>query len=171
MESNEAAKTPAKESVRETVKVHTNSNGRKDLPDFVKKYPKHCQDLWTIFNNNAEVRRFVSNSILNYLKQKGLLNDSASKKFVRFGIGKFSVIIDGLRVDYRYTEPWFSNCFAAGFTSFAANAQLVLNDFLLRETGKTFDKTADTKEIEEIVSANANIKSSTSVNEEEENPQ
>ena len=154
-------------NAKEQVNVHTNGSKKvKELPDFVKKYPKHCQDLWTIFNNNAEVRRFVSNSILNYLKQKGMIDANATKKFVRFGIGKFSVITDGLAVEYRYTVPFFSDCFAAGFTSFAANAQSVLNDFLIHETGKTFDKTVNEETIQDIVALNANIKSSEPINEE-----
>lgn len=133
------------------------TRNKRELPDFIKAKPIHVQNMWSLFSNNAEVRRYVSNTILNYLTQTGVIAKDAIHKWVKFDTKKFTVSANDLSTDYSYSNPFFANCFAAGFTSFAANAQNILNDYLLHETGKTFDKVVNPDEVNNLVEANENI--------------
>lgn len=151
-----------------TIKTPVKPAHRKQLPKFLENKAKHVQDLGTIFTNNAEIRRFVSNTIINYLTMTGVIPKDASYKWVDFWAYNFTVtftvIINGVKdttkKEYPYTRDFFANCFVAGFQSFAANSQAVLNNYLIHETNSNFEEAIDTEKIEELVELNKNIKSS-----------
>lgn len=122
------------------------------LPPYASKYKEYEIDFWYLFNNNAEVRRYVANAILNWLQQHNLLKKpNPTKKFVDFRIDKFTVITDGIRVDYEYTEPFFANCFCGGFVSFSADANKKFDKYLKEKIGITAEKAIDESEVNEII--------------------
>lgn len=145
---------------------NTMHRGMKEMPSFMQNKPAWQINLYTIFTNNAEIRRYVSNSIINEMSAKGLISPDVKHKWVDFRFNKYRVEVDDLSTEYRYTNPIFVNAFMAAIVSFASAAQDTLNTFLVRETGKTLDSVVDDKEVEVIVTANATIQSGKEVNAE-----
>ena len=89
------------------------------------------RNLVFILRNNSEIRRYTSIGILNYLLQKGEIK--GEKRYVDFLWNKFAVKVDGFVREFRYTEPFFMNCFIASFSSFSAAAQRTINIFCEEE--------------------------------------
>lgn len=145
---------------------NTMHRGMKEMPNFMQNKPAWQINLYTIFTNNAEIRRFVSNSIINAMSAQGKIPTEVKHKWIDFRFNKYRVELDDLSTEYRYTNPVFVNAFMAAIVSFASAAQDTLNNFLLHETGKTVDAIADEKEIEAIVSANTAIQTGSEVNPE-----
>ena len=121
-------------------KLNRNARPRYKNPDSVedalKQYPAHLVKLVNLVKSNSDIRRYTSLGILNYLWQKGLIN--STNGYVKFTWSKFSVIINGTRVDYSYTESFFLNCLIASFTSFANAANKIVKVFCSKELGKGF---------------------------------
>lgn len=117
--------------------------------EFPNTFPEHQVNLACIIKNNAEIRRFTSLGILNYLLQKGEIK--GTKKYVSFKWNKFTVKCDGLIREYFYTEPFFLNCLTASFASFAASAQKTIDIFCKKEMGVGINKAVDEEEVKEIV--------------------
>lgn len=80
-----------------------------------------------IIKNNTEIRRFTSLAVINYLKQKGIINGETN--YVTYYWEKFKVSSDGLSTEYRYTEEFLINALIGSFASFANNASKIIYDF------------------------------------------
>lgn len=115
----------------------------------VKNIPTHVLELACIVKDNAEIRRFTSLAILNYLNQKNELR--GKKGYVDFLWNKFAVKIGGLSREYRYTEPFFIKALVSAFTSFANFANKTINNFLEIELNTEISEVTNDKEIAEIV--------------------
>ena len=89
----------------------------KTVEDALKIYPEHIVKLVNLVKSNSDIRRYTSLGILNYLFQKGIIEEA--KGYVTFNWTKFRVVNRGLSVEYRYTETFFINCLIASFTSLA----------------------------------------------------
>lgn len=142
-----------KSSKKQSFEGRVKKSAKDELTDAIKLYPAHLINLVRIIKNNAEIRRFTSIGILNYLLQKGEI--SGSNRYVSYKWNKFSVNYNGLIREFLYIEPFFINCLVASFTSFSAAAQKTINIFCKKETvnggnGKYIDK----DEVEAIIEAN-----------------
>lgn len=115
----------------------------------VKNIPTHVLELACIVKDNAEIRRFTSLAILNYLHQKNELR--GKKGYVDFLWNKFAVKAGGLSREYRYTEPFFIKALVSAFTSFANSANKTINNFLEIELNTEISEVTNDKEIAEIV--------------------
>jgi len=112
-----------------------------NIEDALKIYPEHIVKLVNLVKSNSDIRRYTSLGILNYLFQKGIIEEA--KGYVTFNWTKFRVVNRGLSVEYRYTEAFFLNCLIASFTSFANAAQKIIGVFCSNEFEEAFkeDKT------------------------------
>lgn len=119
-----------------------------------EKYPEHIMALYFILRNNAEIRRFCSIGIINYLLQKNEIK--GKKRYVQFLYTKFVVRVDGINKEYSYTEPFFINCLVASFASFANNAQISINEFVELEVDKADENDINNDNINSIISMNRN---------------
>jgi len=108
----------------------------KTVEDALKIYPEHIVKLVNLVKSNSDIRRYTSLGILNYLYQKGIIEEA--KGYVTFNWTKFRVVNRGLSVEYRYTEAFFINCLIASFTSFANAAQKIIGIFCSNEFEETF---------------------------------
>lgn len=115
----------------------------------VKNIPTHVLELACIVKDNAEIRRFTSLAILNYLHQKNELR--GKKGYVDFLWNKFAVKAGGLSREYRYTELFFIKALVSAFTSFANSANKTINNFLEIELNIEISEVTNEKEIAEIV--------------------
>lgn len=115
----------------------------------VKNIPTHVLELACIVKDNAEIRRFTSLAILNYLHQKNELR--GKKGYVDFLWNKFAVKAGGLSREYRYTESFFIKALVSAFTSFANSANKTINNFLEIELNTEISEVTNDKEIAEIV--------------------
>lgn len=115
----------------------------------VKNIPTHVLELACIVKDNAEIRRFTSLAILNYLHQKNELR--GKKGYVDFLWNKFAVKAGGLSREYRYTESFFIKALVSAFTSFANSANKTINNFLDIELNVEINEITNEKEIAEIV--------------------
>lgn len=122
---------------------------KEELEEALKRYPKHYIDISMIIKNNAEIRRFTSIGIINYLLQKKEIK--GTKRYVSYKWTKFSVCCDNLVREYSYTEPFFLNCLVAAFSSFSASAQKTINGFCRKEMSVGIDKGVDMDEVNNIV--------------------
>ena len=110
---------------KETVKGTKRTKIAKgELPPFAKKMPEVYTNLIRIIKNNAEIRRFTALGILNYLKQKDIIN--GEKRYVTFKWNKFVVTADGWSRE-------FINCLVAAFSCFANSANKTIEDFVNSE--------------------------------------
>lgn len=116
------------------------------------KYPKHIVDVVIIIKQNAEIRRFTSLGILNYLIQKGEIK--GNHRYVSFKWNKFVVKNNGLIKEFSYTEPFFVKCFIASFTSFSVSAQKIINIFCDKELKEHIEEITSAEDIENIVNGN-----------------
>ena len=126
-------------------------------PNYVEQ-PEHVRNLTAIIANNAEIRRFTSLGIINYLLQKREI--TGDKNYVMFKRNKFTVTSSGLSRDYLYTEPFFLNCLIASFSSFGAHAQKIINTFTKIEMSVGIDKAVDDEDVKNIVSLVDNYQTS-----------
>lgn len=153
-DENENAVEPApapfprktKKSFDRTIKT---KRGEVDVKEL---FPEHYIQIALIIKNNAEIRRFTSIGILNYLLQKGIIK--GDKRYVSFKWNKFTVKCNGLVKEYSFNEPFFLNSLVAAFSSFSASAQRTINNFCQEEMNTSLDKAVDVEEINNIVALN-----------------
>lgn len=107
-----------------------------NIEEALKIYPEHIVKLVNLVKSNSDIRRYTSLGILNYLFQKGIIEEA--KGYVTFNWTKFRVVNRGLSVEYRYTEAFFLNCLIASFTSFANAAQKIIGVFCSNEFEEAF---------------------------------
>ncbi|AXH74517.1 MAG: hypothetical protein KNU04_gp72 [crAssphage sp. isolate ctbg_1] len=110
------------------------------------------RNLVFILRNNVEIRRYTSIGILNYLLQKGEIK--GKKRKVDFLWNKFAVKVDGFTREFKYTEPFFINCFVASFSSFSASAQQRINAFCEEEMTVSASEAVNLEEINNIIALN-----------------
>lgn len=146
-----AGKAPAENA--DGVKPNRNLRPRYKNPDTVedafKHYPSHIVKLVNLVKSNSDIRRYTSLGILNYLYQKGVIEEA--KGYVSFNWTKFRVVNKGLSTEYRYIEPFFLNCLIASFTSFANAAQKIIKVFCSKEYEEAF--TEDKAVVEAAIEA------------------
>ncbi len=146
--------TPAKVSNTPISKPAYNRNFHKpssiESRPAVGQYPEHMVEIALIIKNNAEIRRFTSLGVLNYLYQKKEIK--TPKGFVVFKWNKFTVQINNLDKDYEYSESFFINCLVASFASFAASAQKTLNNFTIKEMNQGLGEVMLSDEELEVIS-------------------
>ena len=107
---------------------------KNDVKTIREKLPEHLVNLVAILKNNTEIRRFTSLAIINYLKQKNIIN--GEHNFVIFNWTKFTVKSDGLGIHYRYNEQFFIDALVGSFSSFANNATNIICEFIDYERDK-----------------------------------
>ena len=120
--------------------------------DVKELFPEHYISIALIIKNNAEIRRFTSIGILNYLLQKGIIK--GDKRYVSFKWNKFTVKCNGLVKEYSFNEPFFLNALVAAFSSFSASAQRTINNFCQEEMNTSLDKAVNVDEVNNIVALN-----------------
>ena len=144
-----------KKSFNRTIET---KRGEVDVKDL---FPEHYIQIALIIKNNAEIRRFTSIGILNYLLQKGIIK--GDKRYVSFKWNKFTVKCNGLVKEYSFNEPFFLNALVAAFSSFSASAQRTINNFCQEEMNTSLDKAVNVEEINNIVALNEEYQSEDSV--------
>ena len=107
-----------------------------DVEDALKQYPRHLVKLVNLIKSNADIRRYTSLGILNYLYQKGIYEKPNG--YVTFKWTFFRVNFHGQRIDYCYTEPFFLNCLIASLSCFTNNAKKTINNYCLKELSEPF---------------------------------
>lgn len=115
--------------VYRSVRVENKVNG---IPESALRFPEHFVKIAMILKNNSEIRRFTSLAIINYLRQKEVI-DANAPAHVEFKWNKFAVSSQGLSNEYSYKEHFFINCLTGSFTSFANVAQQTISDFINKE--------------------------------------
>lgn len=114
METNKTTKVKTKKPV--------------NYSELAKKYGENTIALIRIIFNNADIKRYTSLAIINWLKQKGII--TGNKVYISFYWNKFTVSVDGLNRDYSYNEPFFINCFVASFKIQANFVQKLIDGFV-----------------------------------------
>lgn len=132
-------------------KFNKGDNKEKGIIPF-KNVPEHIARVSVLLINNAELRRFTAIAIRNYLLQKGIVEPG--NIYIKFGASKFSVINNGLVLQYRYTERFFLNALVAAFPSFAASANKAIENLCQVELEKSTSDVVDSQIVEEIVEDN-----------------
>lgn len=112
---------------------YTSNNGKRSfrkptLKDRLEKVPEHIRNIVYVLNNNAEIRRFTSLAMINTLRTGNAISED-DKVYIKFGINKFSIIINGLAQEQHYNNNFFIEAFSASFAAFARSAQKLINTF------------------------------------------
>lgn len=112
---------------------YTSNNGKRSfrkatLKDKLEKVPEHIRNIVYVLNNNAEIRRFTSLAMINTLRVSNAISED-DKVYIKFGINKFSIIINGLAQEQHYNNNFFIDAFSASFAAFARSAQKLINTF------------------------------------------
>ena len=112
---------------------YTSNNGKRSfrkptLKDKLEKVPEHIRNIVYVLNNNAEIRRFTSLAMINTLRTNNVISED-DKVYIKFGINKFSIIINGLAQEQHYNNNFFIEAFSASFAAFARSAQKLINTF------------------------------------------
>lgn len=148
------------EAVEDTLNRNARPRYKKNpdtVEDALKHYPAHLVKLVNLVKSNSDIRRYTSLGILNYLWQKGHIHNT--KGYVKFYWTKFSVNVNGLSSEYRYTEPFFLNCLLASFTSFTNAAHKIIKAFCSKELEAGFveDESVTKDAIEYSENADAEV--------------
>ena len=112
---------------------YTSNNGKRSfrkptLKDKLEKVPEHIRNIVYVLNNNAEIRRFTSLAMINTLRTANAISET-DKVYIKFGINKFSIIVNGLAQEQHYNNNFFIEAFSASFAAFAKSAQKLINTF------------------------------------------
>lgn len=112
---------------------YTSNNGKRSfrkptLKDKLEKVPEHIRNIIYVLNNNAEIRRFTSLAMINTLRTANAISET-DKVYIKFGINKFSIIVNGLAQEQHYNNNFFIEAFSASFAAFAKSAQKLINTF------------------------------------------
>ena len=112
---------------------YTSNNSKRSfrkptLKDKLEKVPEHIRNIVYVLNNNAEIRRFTSLAMINTLRSGNAISET-DKVYIKFGINKFSIIVNGLAQEQHYNNNFFIDAFSASFAAFARSAQKLINTF------------------------------------------
>ena len=66
--------------------------------------------------------------MINTLRTSNVISET-DKVYIKFGINKFSIIINGLAQEQHYNNNFFIEAFSASFAAFARSAQKLINTF------------------------------------------
>lgn len=119
-----------------------NTGKRVTVHDKVAKLPEHISNIVYILNNNAEIRRFTSLAIIKELAAANVVNDT-DKVFIKFGLGKYSVCINGLNHEYTFENDLFVEAFDKAFKDFANHGHKVLQAFIKETNNKAESENAN----------------------------
>lgn len=139
METNKTTKVKTKKTV--------------NYSELAKKYGENTIALIRIIFNNADIKRYTSLAIINWLKQKGIIN--GDKIYISFYWNKFTISVDGLNRDYSYNEPFFINCFVASFKIQANFVQKLIDGFV-NEKFATEEVIVNEDSINSVIEASEN---------------
>lgn len=105
-------------------------NGRKvTVQDKLEKTPEHIRNIVYILNNNAEIRRFTSLAMIKELRACKAVPEN-SNVFIKFGLGKYSVCVNGLNHEYTFKNNLFVDSFEKAFEDFAKHGHSILQAFV-----------------------------------------
>lgn len=121
-------------NTNKTFKRPVNTGKRVTVHDKVAKLPEHIANIVYILNNNAEIRRFTSLAMIKELAANNVVTDT-DKVFIKFGLGKYSVCINGLNHEYTFENNLFVEAFDKAFKDFSNHGHKVLQAFI-KETNK-----------------------------------
>ena len=119
----------------------------KKVPADAARFPEHIRNIGICLRYNADLRRFVAKTIINYLRQKGEIDGDSI--YVKFAYNKLSVIVNGLAREYYYSNKWFINCYIAGFKSLTDYVSKQINTFISVEM-PDYNTNDETQEINKI---------------------
>ena len=105
-------------------------NGRKvTVQDKLEKTPEHIRNIVYILNNNAEIRRFTSLAMIKELRACKAVPEN-SNVFIKFGLGKYSVCVNGLNHEYTFENNLFVDSFEKAFEDFTKHGHSILQAFV-----------------------------------------
>ena len=105
-------------------------NGRKvTVQDKLEKTPEHIRNIVYILNNNAEIRRFTSLAMIKELRACKAVPEN-SNVFIKFGLGKYSVCVNGLNHEYTFENNLFVDSFEKAFEDFTKHGHAILQAFV-----------------------------------------
>lgn len=134
-----------KENLKETENASKKITKKDYIDNLITKFGKPTIDIALLIRNNAEIRRFTSLAIINYLTQKGEIKGDA--KYVQFKWNKFAVKSGGLTKEFFYTEKFFINAFVASFISVSNFASKIIGIFCAKEMNVNSAEYVDDDEI------------------------
>ena len=146
--SKYAAKRQARlEQARQEEKQVLVEEPNEAVEEFKARFPEHIRNIGICLRYNADLRRFVAKTIINYLRQKGEIDGDSI--YVKFAYNKLSVIVNGLAREYYYSNKWFINCYIAGFKSLTDYVSKQINTFISVEM-PDYNTNDETQEINKI---------------------
>ena len=120
------------------------SNRVNSIKKKLENVPEHIKNIVYVLNNNAEIRRYTSLAMIKTLRESNIVSET-DKVYIKFGISKFGIIINGLKTEQFYNSTdLFIDAFASAFPAFAYNAQKLINTFCEIE-----NKDIDSNEVEQ----------------------
>lgn len=150
--------------VSETPKLSKGKQRSINTAEAYKRYPKHLVEMSAVCANNNAIRFFTSKGIIALMIKDGLLSPS-KKHYVNIGWTKFSIITDGLKNEYPFTNKYFIKAFAASFTVLSNRATMALNNYIEVQEGKSLLDVLTKEDIEETANL---VTKATSENEDVE---
>ena len=133
-------------------KIANKLNKRNYIESMCEKYGKHIVDMVILIKYNAEIKRFTSIGIINYLFNNKQI--PSQKAFVTYKWNKFSVKCNGLVREFTYSGPFFVVALIASFTSFTDSAQTAIREFYGTESSEDKRNEINNDAISQIVKLN-----------------
>ena len=123
-------------NTNKTFKRPVNTGKRVTVHDKIAKLPKHIGNVVYILNDNAEIRRFTSKRMITELIKANVITDT-DKVFIKFGLGKYSVCINGLNHEYTFENNLFVEAFDKAFKDFANHGHEAIQAFIKESNKKS----------------------------------
>lgn len=142
-------------------KIANKLNKKNYIESMCERYGKHIVDMVILIKYNAEIKRFTSIGIINYLFNNKQI--PSQKAFVTYKWNKFSVKCNGLVREFTYSEPFFVVALIASFTSFTDSAQTAIAEFYGTEISENKRNEINNDTISQIVKLNKEYSSKNSV--------
>lgn len=142
-------------------KIANKLNKKNYIESMCERYGKHIVDMVILIKYNAEIKRFTSIGIINYLFNNKQI--PSQKAFVTYKWNKFSVKCNGLVREFTYSEPFFVVALIASFTSFTDSAQTTIAEFYSTEISENNRNEINNDAINQIVKLNKEYSSKNSV--------
>lgn len=104
-----------------------NAPARTTLRDVIKSKAPECFNLASLIRNSASLRRHVGLAIAQQLTTAGKIS-TEDKVFVEFQLSHFTVNINGLGQDYRYSDLMLLRAVLASCVSVTNQIQDLVNE-------------------------------------------
>lgn len=130
-----------------------------------EQVPEVYSKLVSILKHNADIRRFASFGVINFLKQTKIV-PCTSKCYVKFLWNKVAVRFDNRTLEYPYSEKFVINAILASFNSFAIFNLNIVDEFVQYTMKKGVNEITTSDEINAI--ANGIIESANNSDDEPE---